>query len=517
MIKTPILFLIYKRPSTTQKVFDAIRAARPKKLFVAANGPNPEKESDYEKCEETRNIIKQVDWDCELITLFRSNHLNVGLSVSSSITWFFEQVEEGIILEDDCLPNTTFFRFCEELLEKYKHDDKIMQISGNTFISKNNCNGSYYFSKFPFVWGWASWRRAWSKYDYMYHDLSNIKRNEIISQNFENPLIAKYWQNTTENHVGTNINMTWDYQWFFSIWKNDGVVILPKVNLVSNIGFGNDATHTNIDYNNLANYQSKSMLFPLKHPNEIRIIKKLEDYNFANYFSKKTTVSENIRIKINSFFNSFLRSILFRFVPESRNLFNENIYWKLSTDFNIKDKSKVKLNKPFSISNSTIGDYTYVAMNSMILNTVIGKFCSIGPNLFCGWGIHPVNGISTNPMFYSTKLQNGISLTITNKIEEMKSIKIGNDVFIGANVTILDGIEIGDGAIIGAGAVVSKNIPPYSIAVGSPIQIIKKRFDEVTISKLLKVKWWDWEEEKLKKIEENFFDIKAFLDKCDNE
>ena len=316
MINTPVLFLIYKRPSTTQKVFDAIRAAKPQKLFVAANGPNPEKESDYEKCEETRNIIKQVDWDCELVTLFRDEHLNVGLSVSSSITWFFEHVEEGIILEDDCLPDITFFRFCGELLEKYKHDEKIMQISGNSFVSKNNCTESYYFSKLPFIWGWASWRRAWSKYDYMYHHFSNIKRNKIINQNFENPLISKYWQNTTENHVGTNINMTWDYQWFFSIWKNFGYVILSKVNLVSNIGFGNDATNTNTDYNSIANYQSNSMQFPLKHPNEIMVTNKLEYQNFVNYFSKKTNFSELILSKTNNILKKILKSLLFRFVPE---------------------------------------------------------------------------------------------------------------------------------------------------------------------------------------------------------
>ena len=151
MLNTPVLFLIYKRSSTTQMVFNAIREARPKKLYVAANGPNPDKESDYEKCEETRNIIKQVDWDCELVTLFRKEHLNVGISLSSAISWFFEQVEEGIILEDDCVPNLSFFQYYEELLEKYKYDERIMHISGNSFISPKKCIDSYYFSKFPFV------------------------------------------------------------------------------------------------------------------------------------------------------------------------------------------------------------------------------------------------------------------------------------------------------------------------------------------------------------------------------
>jgi acetyltransferase-like isoleucine patch superfamily enzyme len=511
-MNTPVLFLVFNRPDTTQQVFEAIRKAKPTKLFVAADGSRLDKEGENEKCEAVRKIATQIDWDCELTTLFRERNLGCGKAVSEAISWFFEHVEEGIILEDDCLPNQSFFKYCEDLLEKYKHDERIMHISGNSFISPKKCNDSYYFSKFPFIWGWATWRRAWHQYDYSYHNLGNIQRNKIISQNFNNPKIAKYWQNTFENHLKTNLDMTWDYQWFFSLWKKDGIVILPKVNLVSNIGFGKEGTHTNTDFNNVGNYINKLIRFPLKHPKEIKISNKSEDYNFNTYFFP-TSLLERIEIKFKNFINSIIRSILFRFVPESRVLFNKNTHWDICIDVNNNYTSKVKLYSPFSITNSIIGDYTYVAVNSSIFNTNIGKFCSIGPNFFCGWGIHPTNGISTNPMFYSTKLQNGASLSMSNKIEENKSIKIGNDVFIGANVTILDGIEIGDGAIIGAGAVVSKNIPPYSIAVGSPIQIVKKRFDDDSINKLLKIKWWDWDEENLKKVEENFFDIPSFLNK----
>ncbi|OFY04347.1 MAG: chloramphenicol acetyltransferase [Bacteroidetes bacterium GWF2_43_63] len=168
---------------------------------------------------------------------------------------------------------------------------------------------------------------------------------------------------------------------------------------------------------------------------------------------------------------------------------------------------------PSHVRNADIGDYTYVSMNSWINNTRIGKFCSIGPNLLCGWGVHPTQGISTSPMFYSTKKQNGITFSSTDKIEERAIISIGNDVFIGANVTILDGVSIGDGAIIGAGAVVSKDIPPYAIAVGVPIQIVKYRFSEEQIQQLLKIKWWDFEESKLRDIESNFFNVDAFLSK----
>lgn len=171
----------------------------------------------------------------------------------------------------------------------------------------------------------------------------------------------------------------------------------------------------------------------------------------------------------------------------------------------------VKFSSPSHISYSEIGDYTYISINAYISKTKIGKFCSIGPNLLCGWGIHPTNGISTSPMFYSTLKQNGKTLSATDKIEERRPITIGNDVFIGANVTILDGITIGDGAIIGAGAVVSKDIPPYAIAVGCPVKILRYRFDEDTRRKLLDIKWWDFSEEQLQQIEMYEFDVERFI------
>ena len=168
---------------------------------------------------------------------------------------------------------------------------------------------------------------------------------------------------------------------------------------------------------------------------------------------------------------------------------------------------------PYSINEARIGDYSYIAYNSNISNTTIGKFCSIGPNFLCGWGIHPLDGISTSPMFYSTRKQNGMTLSKVDKIEERKQIVIGNDVFIGANVTVLDGVTIGDGAVIGAGAVVSKDIPPYAVAVGCPIKIVKYRFDDEKIEALKRIKWWEFDEERLKEVERFFFDVDGFIKK----
>ena len=172
----------------------------------------------------------------------------------------------------------------------------------------------------------------------------------------------------------------------------------------------------------------------------------------------------------------------------------------------------VKIYSPSYISETEIGDYTYISQNAHISMTKIGKFCSIGPGLVCGWGIHPKTGLSTHPMFYSTKRQNGMTLSTIDKVTERKPIIIGNDVFIGANVTILDGVTIGNGAVIGAGAVVSKNIPPYAIAVGCPIQINSFRLSSKQIDELQRIKWWEFDEERLKDVEKWFFDVDGFIE-----
>jgi len=176
--------------------------------------------------------------------------------------------------------------------------------------------------------------------------------------------------------------------------------------------------------------------------------------------------------------------------------------------------SRAKYYSPFYFYKVSLGEYSYIARNADITNTEIGRFCSIGPNFCCGLGIHPTNGISTSPTFYSTARQNGVTFVAENKVVESKRIIIGNDVFIGANVTVLDGVTIGNGAVIGAGAVVTKDIPPYAIAVGVPAKILKYRFDSDQIEKLLKLEWWNFEGEKLKEVEKYFFDVEEFILNC---
>jgi acetyltransferase-like isoleucine patch superfamily enzyme len=215
---------------------------------------------------------------------------------------------------------------------------------------------------------------------------------------------------------------------------------------------------------------------------------------------------------IRNVFGRFYRKLNERAVEENDSIrqmqsFLEGLEGRYGSVFG--DHSKAY--SPFNITDSAIGSYTYIAKNASISLARIGKFCSIGPNFLCGWGIHPLNGISTAPMFYSNKKQNGISLSERDKIVERKLITIGNDVFVGANVVVLDGVSIGDGAVIGAGAVVSKDIPPYAIAVGCPIQIIGYRFNREQIDKLLRIRWWDFEQKDLQVVEKYFFEIDMFL------
>jgi acetyltransferase-like isoleucine patch superfamily enzyme len=213
-----------------------------------------------------------------------------------------------------------------------------------------------------------------------------------------------------------------------------------------------------------------------------------------------------------------LRKIAFVFFsklfPEIK-IFHKDIPWDKLGNYleNCQINNNSIVYPRYQLINVELNEYSYIAENSKISNTKIGKFCSIGPNLIAGWGIHPLHGISTSPIFYSKNQVFKISFAKENKTTERKEITIGNDVFIGMNVTILDGIKIGDGAVIGAGAVVSKDIPPYAVAVGNPVKVVKFRFTEEQIESLLKIKWWDFNKEKLSEIEKYFFEIDTFIEK----
>jgi hypothetical protein len=239
---TPILMLVFNRPSETQQVFDEVAKIRPSKLYIAADGPRKDRPNDLALTEKTRAVFSQINWPCEVKYLFRENNLSCGPAVSSAIDWFFEQEEMGIILEDDCLPDPSFFTFCHTLLLHHQHDDQIMHISGSNF-QRGNTRGeaSYYYSMFSSVWGWATWRRAWKNhYDFTLTriDPKTIQWNTYTS----NRGIINYWKRAILL-VKMGIVNTWDYQWSISVYFAGGLCIIPNQNLITNIGYAPNSTH----------------------------------------------------------------------------------------------------------------------------------------------------------------------------------------------------------------------------------------------------------------------------------
>jgi hypothetical protein len=265
MPTAPVLFLIFNRPDTTQLVFERIRQARPTQLFIAADGPRPTKAGEALLCEQARQITSRIDWDCDVKTLFREQNLGCKQAVSSAIDWFFSQVDAGIILEDDCLPESTFFSFCTDLLNRYSNDDRVMHISGITFQGSRNvtAGASYYFSGFASIWGWATWSRAWRCY--------NVDPAENVSHV---SLTAPYFNQRLRwilSEVIANRLDTWDVQWLVALRRYNGLSVVPRVSQVTNIGFGLNATHTVRKPRWFTDLITAPLDQPLTHPSTVAV------------------------------------------------------------------------------------------------------------------------------------------------------------------------------------------------------------------------------------------------------
>ncbi len=265
-MKTAVALLIFNKPDTTEKVFEAIRQAKPPKLLVVADGPRSDRPGEAEKCQATRAIIDRVDWDCQVLTNYSDVNLGCKLRVSSGLDWVFNTVEEAIILEDDCLPHPTFFHFCEELLDYYQDDERIMVISGDNFqFGRKRTEYSYYFSRYNHCWGWATWRRSWQHYDIEMKLWPKIRDGNWLRYILEEPMTVRYWQKIFQATYEEK-NNSWAYRWTFSCWVQSGLTVIPNVNLVSNLGFVIEATHTKNSRNPSAHLPLEKMCFPLQHP-----------------------------------------------------------------------------------------------------------------------------------------------------------------------------------------------------------------------------------------------------------
>jgi hypothetical protein len=300
-LKTPIGFIIFNRPDVTKQVFSAIAQVQPEKLFVIADGPRSSEES--QKCEETRAIIKKVNWKCEVITNFSDINLGCGHRESTGFDWVFSQVEQAIFLEDDTLPTPSFFSFCEEMLDRYRYDERVMHINGDNSVNPNRTDDSYYFSKYVHSWGWASWRRAWKHYDYQMKSWSSFKDKGLMAQICDDPYEELYWTKIFEQmYNDTQVLDTWDYQWIYTCWSQNGLAITPNKNLISNLGFNRpDAAHTVND-----NPRSKlpvSDVWQINHPKHIVRHKQADIHSFHHIFGNQSRIKNsyiNVRNKLTS-------------------------------------------------------------------------------------------------------------------------------------------------------------------------------------------------------------------------
>lgn len=314
---TPVLFIIFNRPETTQRVFDAIRIARPTRLYVAADGARMNRQDEIHKCRQARSIATAVDWPCDVRTLFREENLGCGRGVSAAISWFFKHETEGIILEDDCLPSPSFFKFCSVLLKRFRNDKRVMQIGGNNFESSRLREGkySYRFSNLAYIWGWATWRRAWKLHDFNMTHYKEITEKGYLDEAYDSIYERDFYQYVfAQMYKGDD--RTWDYQWQFALRINSGLVIVPSRNLVQNLGFGGEATNTHNPKAVGHDLKPEKMAFPLRHPEFIMIDKKKDRQVF-----NLVCTSQSSRIK-SSIKYVMPRSVVEKFVKPMMSIFS---------------------------------------------------------------------------------------------------------------------------------------------------------------------------------------------------
>ena len=269
----------------TRRVFSEIARARPRRLLVVADGPRAGREGEAARCEEARAVVRRVDWDCELLTNFADENMGCKRRVSTGLDWVFGTCEEAIILEDDCLPDPTFFPFCEELLEKFRDDERVAMVCGNNFQrGRRRSQYSYYFSRHVTVWGWASWRRVWRHYDVGMRLWPELRETNWLESLLVNPVMVEYWRGVFDMmHEGTAERAdTWDYQLFFAWWARGALAVTPEVNLVTNVGFGADATHTRdaAALSTMAELPSAPVELPLRHPPYLYLDREADHFAF---------------------------------------------------------------------------------------------------------------------------------------------------------------------------------------------------------------------------------------------
>jgi hypothetical protein len=269
-METAVALILFRRPETTARVFERIRDARPSRLFLIADGPRLGRVDEERECEQARAVVERVDWPCEVVRDFADENLGLKRRIPSGLDRVFEEVEEAIILEDDCLPHPSFFPYCEELLARYRDDERVVHISGSQLLLQPPTEGSYHFSRGVGVWGWATWRRAWRLFDVDltdWHALTKRERKARLRRMFEEPSERRYWRFLWDHSPEID---NWDAQWAYAALSRGLLAANPNRNLISNIGFGDDATNAIADPLGIAGRPLEGISFPLVDPPEVR-------------------------------------------------------------------------------------------------------------------------------------------------------------------------------------------------------------------------------------------------------
>jgi len=271
-LETPVALFVFNRPATTRAVLEAVASARPKSLLVVADGPRSERSNDQDLCRETRRLIDDVSWPCDIVTNYSDDNLGCDERIVSGLDWVFSRVDRAIVLEDDCVPDVTFFPFCEELLDRYSDDRRVYTVRGFSPVRpRRPTDTSYHFSRINHTWGWATWARAWRHYDREMRRWRELRETNWLHDRMPTAAHAQVVKRLfDERYAGEH---SWDYQWEYSALVQDGVAAVPNCNLVRNVGFGPGGTHLVDPSARMAAIASKTspMAFPLRHPTEVTV------------------------------------------------------------------------------------------------------------------------------------------------------------------------------------------------------------------------------------------------------
>jgi hypothetical protein len=284
--EVPVALIVFNRPDVTKQLINALRANKPKKIFVIADGPRVNRPGEVEKCSDTRAALALIDWPCEIETNFSDDNLGCKRRVVSGLDWVFSKTDKAIILEDDCIPSPDFVPYCENLLELYKDSDEIGIISGSTLDSEVfDSPSSYFLSNYPRVWGWATWARTWRLYDAQIEEWPTLKKSSFLEPFVSTRSGRRYWRSAFDGVHLQKID-TWDYQLAFSLWKNGLKTAAPNKNLICNVGFGPEATHTLNALSVASGLKTFNLEFPLKHPKKIAVDFQRDNYMEIQIFQK---------------------------------------------------------------------------------------------------------------------------------------------------------------------------------------------------------------------------------------